>query len=169
MDLDAVRYHLRNIRTKLDLPDLPAVRRWEGRPMTTPPQPAGARAGITGIVQVSLLVSDLDRAVGFYRDVLGLPHLLTAGDMAFFDVTGVRLYLHATAAPDWRPGSVIYLSVTDMDSTVHELAAHGVELTGAPHRVHTHPDGTEEWMAFFEDGQGNTLGLLARTKPTPAL
>lgn len=117
------------------------------------------------VAQIMLFVRDLDRAVAFYRDVLGIPHLFTAGQLAFLDLHGVRLYLHAAGPEDWRPGSIIYLSVDDIVRTHHVLQARGVETTGAPHRVHAHADGTEEWMAFFADGEGNTLGLLARVPP----
>ena len=37
-------------------------------------------------------------------------------------------------------------------------------VTGAPHRIHTHDDGTEEWMTFFEDPDGNTLALMASAR-----
>lgn len=126
------------------------------------PSTDDASPSLGPVAQVSLMVRDVDRAVAFYRDVLGLAHLFTAGDLAFFDLHGVRLYLHGAEEPDWRPGSVIYLLVDDITATRRMLAARGVEMAGAPHRVHTHPDGTEEWMAFFADGEGNTLGLLAR-------
>ena len=117
------------------------------------------------ITQVSLLVRDIERAVGFYRDQLGLTHLFTAGDLAFFDLGGVRLYLHAVAEEDWRPSSVIYLAVEDIHRAYQLLQHRGVDGSGAPHVVHTHPDGTQEWMAFFADGEGNTLALLERVGP----
>jgi catechol 2,3-dioxygenase-like lactoylglutathione lyase family enzyme len=40
--------------------------------------------GISRLGQVSINVHDLDRAIQFYRDTLGLPLLFTAGGMAFF-------------------------------------------------------------------------------------
>ena len=45
------------------------------------------------------------------------------------------------------------------------LTARGVRFTGAPHLIHTHDDGTEEWMTFFDDGEGNTLALMTATAP----
>lgn len=98
--------------------------------------------------------------------VLGLAHAFTAGQMAFFDVDGVRLYLHAVAEEDWHPGSIIYLAVADIAAAYHHLSARGAETAGAPHKVHTRPDGTEEWMAFIADGEGNTVGLLAHVPAT---
>lgn len=120
------------------------------------------------IAQVSLMVRDLERAVSFYRDVLGIPHLFTAGAMAFFDLEGVRLYLHAMDEEDWRPSSILYLTVEDIEGAYRSLQQRGVEAVGAPHLVHTAPDGTQEWMAFFADGEGNTMALLERVAPAPA-
>ena len=169
ISLDAVRYHLRNVTAKLCLRDIRDIRHWEGHPMDTPLPSGGDDVPSLGpIAQVSLMVRDIERAVGFYRDTLGLRHLFTAGALAFFDLAGVRLYLHAVEEQDWRPGSVIYLSVEDITAAHRLLADRGVEMAGAPHRVHTHPDGTQEWMAFFADGEGNTLALLARVPATRA-
>src|SRR5262249_52474993 len=41
------------------------------------------------IGQISRHVGDLDRAITFYRDVLGLPHLYAFGNLAFFDCAGL--------------------------------------------------------------------------------
>ena len=130
--------------------------------MDAPDPPAAATPSLGPVAQVSLLVRDVDRAVAFYRDVLGLRHLFTAGELAFFDVHGLRLYLHAREGPDWQPSSIVYLSVDDITATHRLLADRGVEMLDTPHRVHTHPDGTQEWMAFFADGEGNTLALFSR-------
>ena len=36
-------------------------------------------------------------------------------------------------------------------------------MTGAPQMIHKHPDGAEEWMAFFKDDEGRERkALLAR-------
>jgi catechol 2,3-dioxygenase-like lactoylglutathione lyase family enzyme len=39
--------------------------------------------GVIG--QISRSVSDIQTAIDFYGKVLGLPHLYTFGDLAFFD------------------------------------------------------------------------------------
>lgn len=118
---------------------------------------------LKGLGQVSLLVRDTERAVAFYRDVLGLPHLFTFGALAFFDIAGVRLYLHTCGPEDWRPGSVLYLNVEDIAATYASLQEQGVKTSGAPHLIHTDEStGTQEWMAFFEDTEGNTLALMSK-------
>src|SRR5256884_9790124 len=58
--------------------------------------------GIDGIGQISIIAHDLPRATTFYRDVLGLPLLFTAGNMAFFGCGGVRLMLGPASAPEVR-------------------------------------------------------------------
>ncbi len=110
--------------------------------------------------QVSLFVRDIARAEHFYGSALGLPHLFTFGDLAFFDAGGTRLYLHRKDAEEWKPSSVLYFTVDDIHAAQDRLAAAGAHFTGAPHRIHTHDDGTEEWMTFFDDGEGNTLALM---------
>ena len=116
------------------------------------------------IGQVSLYVREIPSAEAYYRDVLGLEHLFTYGDLAFFDMDGVRLYLHAVPQEQWRPGSVIYFLVDDLSAAREELGARGVHFSGAAQRVHTDPaTGVEEWMTFFEDPFGNMLALTSRT------
>ncbi len=49
--------------------------------------------GLSTIGQISVTVKDLDRAVTFYRDQLGMQLLFRVPNMAFFDCSGVRLML----------------------------------------------------------------------------
>ena len=117
--------------------------------------------------QVSLLSRDTARAEAFYRDTLGLPHVFTFGDLAFFDAGGVRIYIQATPEKEWRPGSVLYFLVDDIGAAHRELLSRGVTFTAAPRMIYRHPTGTEEWMAFFEDSEGNLLALMARVPGSP--
>jgi hypothetical protein len=82
-------------------------------------------------------------------DVLGLPNLYTFGALALFDCAGTRLMLsqEGSAAKE----SILYLRVPDIAAAHTELTARGVKFTHAPHLIHRHIDGTEEWMTFFED------------------
>ncbi len=169
--LDAVKYHLANISGKLgvsgrDLRHWPGIPAVGGAPhrrtLSAMNSPAtDSVAGLAHIGQVSLSIRDVDRATRFYSSTLGLPHLFTFGDLAFFDAGGTRLYLHRKDEAEWHPGSVLYFVVQDIHRSQEALAAAGVRFTGAPHRIHTHDDGTEEWMTFFDDGEGNTLALMA--------
>ena len=116
------------------------------------------------IGQVARHVTDTAVAVAWYRDVLGLTHLFTAGDLAFFDCDGVRLFLSPAEGSGGEP-SILYFRVPDIHGAVDGLAARGVAFEGAPHRIFTHPDGTEEWMAFFRDPDGHLLALMSQVPP----
>lgn len=121
---------------------------------------------ITGaLTQVSQRTEDLDRAVAFYGSVLGL-RLLARFDppgLAFFDLDGTRLLLG-----DGNLTSMLYLAVDDIDATVEQLTAAGVVFEQGAHLIHTDDTGrfgapgTEDWMAFFRDSEGNLLGLVER-------
>lgn len=63
-----------------------------------------------------------------------------------------------------RPKSILYFRVANIEAAVKTLAAKGVVFTDAPHMIHRHGDGTEEWMAFFEDPEGRPLALMAQTR-----
>jgi methylmalonyl-CoA/ethylmalonyl-CoA epimerase len=126
--------------------------------------------GISRIGQISVRVHDLDRAVAFYRDVLGLRFLFQAPPgLAFFECGGVRLMLSRPEAPDFdHPGSVIYYVVDDIQAAWTAVTARGAKpaTTGAsePHLLAKLPD-HDLWMAFIDDSQGNLLGLMSEVRP----
>ena len=174
--VNAVKYHLGNIGGKLGVPTR-ELRGWPGIPqtsalaqrrskMTVNQAPAPGAIEIQSIAQVSLDIRDVARAERFYGETLGLQHLFTFGDLAFFDCGGVRLYLHRKAEADWRPGSILYLLVPDIHAAQAALESRDVRFSGAPHVIYRDDaTGTEEWMTFFEDGEGNTMALMARVAP----
>jgi predicted enzyme related to lactoylglutathione lyase len=98
--------------------------------------------------------------------VLGLPHLYTFGTLAFFDCGGTRLMLSEEAGGVARE-SILYLRVPDIAAAHDALKMRGVQVTHAPHMIHRHADGTEEWMAFFEDPDGRPLALMSQMKMGP--
>ena len=119
--------------------------------------------------QVSLSIRDVQRAERFYGATLGLPHVFTFGDLAFFDAGGLRLYLHRKDEAEWRPGSVLYFLCDDISATQRVLQDRGVTFTADPHLIFTDEErNVEEWMAFFEDGEGNTLALMSRVPVAPS-
>lgn len=120
-------------------------------------------ATLAGLGQVSRTVSDIKRSEAWYRDKLGLQHLYTFGPLAFFDVDGTRLMLSAEAGAS-ADESVLYFQVDDIQAAVDELTRRGVEFRRGPQVIHTHQDGTEEWMAFFDDPDGRLLALMTRTR-----
>jgi catechol 2,3-dioxygenase-like lactoylglutathione lyase family enzyme len=113
--------------------------------------------------QVSLISRDTARVERFYRDTLGLRHVFTFGDLAFFDAGGVRIYVQAKPEKEWRPSSVLYFLVPDIAAAYAELQSRGVHFLGAPHMIYRDDaTGSEEWMAFFEDSEGNMLAVMSR-------
>jgi methylmalonyl-CoA/ethylmalonyl-CoA epimerase len=116
---------------------------------------------LSTIGQVAMVVKDLPRAVTFYRDVLGMRFIFQAPPaLAFFDCDGVRLMLDAAAEGEFdHPGSILYFKVDDIDATYADLKSKSVDFLGVPHMIAKMPD-HELWMAFFRDGEGNTLALM---------
>lgn len=127
---------------------------------------AAGQARVLGeLGQISRSVDDLDAAVVWYRDVLGLPLLQAFDALAFFACGGVRLMLVPERGVT---DSILYFRVADIDAAQADLTARGVAFIRPPHRVHRHEDGSEEWMAFFEDPQGRPLGLMClKRAPDP--
>ncbi|HWT52659.1 MAG TPA: VOC family protein [Caulobacter sp.] len=166
VSLDAVKYHVSAALRKLGFSNRRELRLWNGvrRDSRLEPgeQPMCTGASHKTIGQIARGVRDLDQAIAWYRDVLGLPLLFSFPGMAFFDCGGVRLYLSAVEAP---ANSVIYFRVRDLHAEVGRLIEAGVTLVSAPHRIHVHEDGREEWMAFVNDPDGAPLGLMTTTEP----
>jgi len=166
---DAVKYHVANILQKLTLPDRAALRRWDGIRRGSPLRNAasnkeGWRMGPIG--QVSRRVRDIAAARAWYGEVLGLQHLYSFGDLAFFDCAGTRLFLTAGDAAS-EGDSVLYFRVPDIRAAQARLEAAGIEFLNAPHMIHRHEDGTEEWMAFFNDNEGRPLAIMTQVAPPP--
>lgn len=112
--------------------------------------------------QIHVSVTDIDRSVAFYRDVLGVPMLfqVPSAPMAFFASGDVRLYLGVPENERFRSRTVLYFTVDDIDAEHARLSGeHGVIFEGEPHVVHRDGDG-ELWMAFLEDPDGHQIGLM---------
>lgn len=120
---------------------------------------------VNGLRQVAQHVEDLDRAITFYGEVVGLE-LIARFDppgIAFFDLGGVRLLLESGAPP-----SLLYLHVDDVGSETERLRAAGVHIEAEPHIIFVDaagqfgPAGEGEEMSFFRDSEGNLLALAGR-------
>src|SRR5215510_13883572 len=107
--------------------------------------------GLSRIGQISVNVHDLERAVAFYRDKLGMKMLFQVPKIAFFDCGGIRLMLGLPEKQEFdHPGSIIYYRVDDIQTTHAALVDRGVEFAGGPHLIAKLPD-HDLWMAFFRD------------------
>jgi DNA-binding CsgD family transcriptional regulator/catechol 2,3-dioxygenase-like lactoylglutathione lyase family enzyme len=177
ISLDAVKYHVENAIAKLGLRGRAELKRWRGAPndsamhQTTQTRTAPTKdesmttqtTHLGAIGQISRSVKDIAKAEAWYGGVLGLPHLYTFGKLAFFDCGGTRLFLSAEGDEPANE-SLLYFRVSDISAAHASLAARGVEFHGAPHMIHRHADGTEEWMAFFKDPDGRPLALMSQVK-----
>ena len=93
--------------------------------------------------------------------LVAAAHLYTFGKLAFFDCGGTRLMLtgETEAASSESP---LNLRVADIAAAHDDLRSRGVPFINAPHLIHKHADGTEEWMAFFKDPEGRTLAIMSQ-------
>ena len=164
---DAVKYHVANILQKLGLPGRNELRQWTGvrrnsSLFTKEPTMTGSLT-LGRISQISRTVRSIQEAQRWYGEVLGLKHLYSVGNLAFFDCDGIRLFL--SEAEDCSGAeSIVYFNVADIRSAHAELTQRGVEFLGAPHMIHRHADGTEEWMAAFKDNEGRALAILSQVR-----
>ena len=160
---DAVKYHVANALQKLGLSGRAALRRWDGvrrdsklfeKDLT---MDADLALGVVG--QISRSVTDIEAARLWYGDVLGLEHLYSFGNLAFYNCGGVRLFL--SESEEKTSESILYFRVDDVRSAHVTLAARGVAFLNAPHMIHRHADGSEEWMAVFADNEGRPLAIMS--------
>jgi DNA-binding CsgD family transcriptional regulator/catechol 2,3-dioxygenase-like lactoylglutathione lyase family enzyme len=167
ISLDAVKYHVANAVAKLGLANRQALRRWFRVPGTSAlrlqERPIMTTLTLGPLAQISRTVRDIKESEAWYGRTLGLPHLYTVGSLAFFDCGGTRLFLNAQEKPG--PESILYLRVADIRTAYDLLRSRGIEFVDAPHLIHRHADGTEEWMAHFQDPEGRPLAIMSQVKP----
>jgi len=126
---------------------------------------AATEFGLRGIRQIAVNAKNLERAIRFYRDILGMRFLFEAPpQMAFFDCGGVRLLVGLPDRPEIdHPASIIYYSVPDIHAAHQVLQERGVAFITAPHLVARMPD-HELWLADFRDSEDNILALLSEVR-----
>ncbi len=144
----------------------PAIPAQSHQPRLTPRPLMRGDFVLEKLHQVALTATNLDLAVEFYRDILGLRFIarFDPPGLAFFHLSGgARLLLSSTASQ-----AHLYFLVDDIDGAVNELKKRGVAFLHPPARVHRDDagdfgkKGNEEWMAFFRDPSGNLIGLVER-------
>src|SRR6266581_7237325 len=123
---------------------------------------APADPGLSSIAQILVNAKDLERAIAFYRDTLGMKFLFQAPpNMAFFDCDGIRLMLGIADRPELdHPASIIYYKVDDIEKVYEVFKARGVEFVIKPHLVAPMPT-YDLWLADFRDSEGNLLALMS--------
>ena len=124
--------------------------------------PISIGPSLSRIGQIFVNVHDLDRAIDFYRDTLGMTFLFQAPpNMAFFDCGGIRLMLGVADRPELdHPASIIYYKVDDIERVYETLKARGVDFVVKPHLVAPMPT-YDLWLADFRDSENNLLALMS--------
>ena len=120
------------------------------------------------IFQVAQHVDDLPRARAFYERLLGAPPsgVFDSPGMVFFQAGPVRQLLE-----NGSTSALIYLRLDDMHATIESLRAADVDIVTEPYVIFRHSDdslgpaGTDEWLSFVRDSEGNLLGLLSHKRP----
>lgn len=118
--------------------------------------------GLSTIEQIAVNAHDLERALAFYRDKLGMKHLFTVPpNLAFFDCGGIRLMLSLPAKPEFdHPSSIIYFQVEDIKAAYATLSERGVHFDEKP--IFVADMGTYDlWLASFRDSENNLLALMS--------
>ena len=137
---------------------------WPGRGHGNGASPDMSEQGNTSspaIGQVAITVADVESALGFYRDILGLTFLFSAGpQLAFLDAGGVRVMLTTPqGAGAVAANSIHYFSEQDIEATQAALVARGATEERAPQLAARMPDHAL-WTGFLRDPDGNLVGLM---------
>lgn len=120
--------------------------------------------GLNQIGQIAVPVSDIERAIRFYRDTLGMHFLFRAPpNLAFFDLSGVRLMLDGPAKAQGGNSSTIYYKVADLELAFTTLSKRGVQFEAEPYLLAKMPD-HDLWMAFLRDPDNNLIALMSEVK-----
>ncbi|HEY7959732.1 MAG TPA: LuxR C-terminal-related transcriptional regulator [Sphingomicrobium sp.] len=171
VSLDAVKFHVGNALSKLGFSSRSELKLWDGvakgtaldRKRRSVMQTEQSTDSIMMLGQIARTTKLFEESHAWYRDVLGLPELYSFGNLAFFDLGGVRLMLTEEEG-ELASDSILYLRVPDIHEAKERLESRGVNFINAPHLIHRHEDGTEEWMAAFEDNEGRPLQLMTEVR-----
>lgn len=117
---------------------------------------------LSSIGQIAVNAHDIERAVAFYRDTLGMNLLFNVPPkLAFFDCDGIRLMLSLPERPEFdHPSSILYFNVEDIYAATRTLTDRGVHFEEQPTFV-ANMGSYDLWMAFFRDSENNLLALMS--------
>ena len=111
---------------------------------------------VEAISNVWLPVNDMERALQFYGDTLGISVKENYGKWAILELDGLTIGLNARESEQPGPegGAVIAFRATQaLEQAVEELGRKGVEVVDG---ITEHPWGR---IAAFKDPDGNSLEL----------
>ena len=114
---------------------------------------------VQSLGQIAYRVQDVQKSTEFFRDVVGLPFLFSAGpNLAFFDLNGCRLMVTRDGSQQETTNSILYFLVNSINEAYEALNGQ-VKRVDEPHLIAEMAD-HDLYMFFIEDGQGNTVGFM---------
>lgn len=87
------------------------------------------------LIEIARFTEDVESMADFYMRLLDLEPQVLAGDMAIFEVAGVKLFIHKVYTPaeaDLPPEDHLAFAVQDVDATCDALLARGLILETPP-------------------------------------
>lgn len=116
---------------------------------------------ISAIGQIAITVSDVQKALGFYRDILGLSFLFSpTPELAFLKAGDVRIMLSTPqGAGKVGANSILYFKTSNIETTHANILARGATNERSPQLAAKMPD-HELWLSFIRDPDSNLLGLM---------
>lgn len=116
---------------------------------------------LSEIRQIAVTVSDVEGALSFYRDVLGLTFLFRpSSNLAFVAAGTVRIMLSTPqGAGTVGHNSILYFKVSDIAATHAAIVGRGAKSERSPQLAAKMPD-HELWTSFVRDPDDNLVGLM---------
>ena len=125
---------------------------------------------VPSLSSVILRVVDIDRALAFWRDGVGLPVQAAGGPFAVLGAGPVAIVLNRAdrAAPDPADGlsalTEVVLEVPDVRAAHAEMSARGVPFRTPPRAV-TRQGDRELWACDFRDPDGHLASITGWVRP----
>ncbi len=116
---------------------------------------------ISKIAQLAITVSEVEKSLGFYRDILDLNFLFSPSkDLAFLQCGETRIMLSTPQdAGEVGKNSIPYFLVENIESAYEQAVNSGATAERAPQLAAQMPD-HELWIGFLKDPDGNLVGLM---------
>lgn len=112
---------------------------------------------------IDIQVHNLDRAVSFYRDILGLSIIRKEGDWASFEMLGAEIHLYLHGGVEYG----VEFRVSDIEKEVEDLKGKGIKFEidqSLPNLVRVVSEDIMEFpwgkMALFRDSENNQFGIV---------
>lgn len=120
-----------------------------------------ADAKLSKIRQIAITVGNVDKALAFYMDILGLDLLFRANEnLAFLNADGIRIMLTTPqGAGAVGANSILYFQVEGIEAMHNQFVERGAENERAPQLAAKMPD-HELWIGFLRDPDRNLIGLM---------